>query len=326
MNILITGVAGFIGFHLAKRLLETPQNTVIGIDNISPYYDTQLKEDRLSILKKYSNFIFYKNDICQKETFEKIHKHNPTHIVHLAAQAGVRYSLTHPQSYIDTNITGTLNVLEFARHASSPIKHMLYASSSSVYGTNKTIPFTEDQTTETPVSLYAASKKANEMMAHSYSHLFQIPLSGFRFFTVYGPWGRPDMAIHIFATKIMKGDPIPVFNHGNMLRDFTYVDDIVQSLEDVLEKPPRTTEDKAPHQVFNIGAGKPENLMDMIHTLEENLEKKAHFNFMPMQPGDVEKTYANNDKIMRYLEKNTKRVTIDEGLKHFCTWFKKYYL
>jgi len=332
-KILVTGAAGFIGFHLAKKLLEQSY-PVIGIDNLNDYYDPQLKRSRLEILKKYPNFTFQKMDLKERDSVEKVFaKHRPDYVINLAAQAGVRYSIENPFVYVDSNLTGFMNILEACR--SYPVKHLLYASSSSVYGGNKVVPFSTEHPVDHPVSLYAATKKSNELMAHTYSHLYSIPTTGLRFFTVYGPWGRPDMAYFSFAKKILAGEVIDVYNHGKMERDFTYIDDIVQGLEKLIPRPPEgnpdwdeekdpLSESFAPYKIYNIGNNQPVALETFIAALEEKLGKKAEKNYMEMQPGDVVRTYAD----VRDLEKDINfkpDTTIDQGLEKFVQWYKEYY-
>lgn len=315
MAILITGTAGFIGFHLAKNLLDQGQ-AVIGLDNINNYYSVKLKEDRTKVLMQYKNFTFYKKDLCDLDSLNSIFANNEiSKVVNLAAQAGVRYSLTNPFAYQKSNLEGFLNIIEVSKN--HKVNNFLYASSSSVYGNNKKLPFSTSDNVDHPISLYAATKKANELIAHTYSHLFGMPCSGFRFFTVYGPYGRPDMALFIFTKKILAGEPIDVYNFGKMKRDFTYVDDICAGLMASLEKP-------YPYEVFNLGNHKSENLMDFIHIIEENLGKKAKINLMPIQPGDVPETYAdidNSHKKLGYLP----TTDIKTGIKNFINWYLEYY-
>lgn len=341
MKILITGTAGFIGFHLTKRLLRENYQ-VVGIDNINDYYDVNLKRDRLretgienpgkeelvtSSLDENYRFIQanLENQQVTKELFEA---ENFDVVVNLAAQAGVRYSLENPQTYIDSNINGFLNILEGCRHTS--VSHLIYASSSSVYGANKEMPFKTTDVVDHPVSLYAASKKSNELMAHAYSHLFKIPTTGLRFFTVYGPWGRPDMALFIFTKAMLEGKPIDVFNYGKMARDFTYIDDIVEGIKRLISKAPNqdsphTSEyTQAPYQLFNIGYGSPVKLMDFIHEIEKNLGSEADKNLMAMQKGDVPKTWADVNNLHE-LTGFRPEVSVEEGVKRFIDWYKKYY-
>jgi len=333
-KILITGAAGFIGFHLSKYLLETNEYKVIGIGNINDYYSTKLKEDRLEILKKYENFEFHKIDLKEKEKIDELFKKEQfDYVVNLAAQAGVRYSITNPYSYVDSNLIGFVNILEACRN--NPVKHLLYASSSSVYGGNKTAPFSTDHNVDHPVSLYAATKKSNELMAHTYSHLYKIPTTGLRFFTVYGPWGRPDMAYFSFTNNIMEGKPIKVFNHGKMERDFTYIDDIVEGVYKLINKIPKEnkewdeekdsiSESFAPYKIYNIGNNSPVQLMEFINTLEEKIGKKAEKIYKEMQPGDVLRTYADTSDLEKEI--NFKPSTkLADGLEKFVEWYKEYY-
>jgi UDP-glucuronate 4-epimerase len=333
-KILITGAAGFIGFHLSKYLLETKEYKVIGIDNINDYYSTKLKEDRLEILKKYENFDFYKIDLKEKEKIDELfEKEKFDYVVNLAAQAGVRYSITNPYAYVDSNLIGFVNILEACRN--NPVKHLLYASSSSVYGGNKIVPFSTDHNVDHPVSLYAATKKSNELMAHAYSHLYKIPTTGLRFFTVYGPWGRPDMAYFSFTKNIMEGKPIKVFNHGKMERDFTYIDDIVEAMYKLINKIPKENKDWdekkdsisesfAPYKIYNIGNNSPVPLMEFINILEEKIGKKAEKIYLDMQPGDVLRTYADTSDLEKEI--NFKPSTkLADGLERFVEWYKEYY-
>ena len=325
---LVTGAAGFIGYYLSKRILEHGGN-VIGIDNLNDYYAVSLKEDRLKELEKVSGagdngtFTFIKGDISDKAAIDELFaKEKPDVVVNLAAQAGVRYSIDHPDTYINSNIIGFYNILEACRH--NPVKHLLYASSSSVYGGNTKIPFSTDDKVDEPVSLYAATKKSNELMAHAYSKLYDIPATGLRFFTVYGPMGRPDMALFLFANKIMNDQPIQIFNNGDMKRDFTYVDDIVTGVFNMLTNPPKPTEKGVRYKVYNIGNNSPEQLMDFVGFLEKKLGKEAKKEFLPMQPGDVYQTYADVSE----LEKDFgfKPCTpLEEGVGRFVDWYKSYY-
>lgn len=318
-KILITGAAGFIGFHLTRRLLNLGV-TVMGIDNLNNYYDVSLKEERLNILRNFSNFSFVKVDLADEVTINEVFvKHNFAIVVNLAAQAGVRYSITNPKAYLHSNLAGFLNILEACRNFG--VEHLVYASSSSVYGANKKIPFSTEDKTDKPVSLYAATKKANELMAYTYSHLYKIPATGLRFFTVYGPYGRPDMAYFSFAEKIMKDEQIKVFNNGDMYRDFTYIDDVVHGLENILDNPPTVDCDGVQHKVYNIGNNKPEKLMDFIATLEDVLGKTAKKEFLPMQPGDVYQTYADVTELMKDFDFKP-NTTIKVGLAKFAEWFK----
>lgn len=320
---LITGGAGFIGFYLSKALLEKGAR-VIGIDNLNDYYEVSLKEDRLAILKEYQGYHFVKADIADKDiVFRVFQEFEPQIAVNLAAQAGVRYSIDNPDAYIQSNIVGFFNILEACRRF--PVEHLVFASSSSVYGGNKKVPFSTSDQVDKPVSLYAATKKSNELMAYSYSKLYQIPLTGLRFFTVYGPMGRPDMAYFKFAKKIMAGEPIQIYNNGDMLRDFTYIDDIVTGVENILCNPPKADENGAAYKIYNIGNNKPEKLMDYIAVLEKSLGREAEKEYLPMQPGDVYETYADVSELMKdYGFKPA--TTIEEGLSRFAEWFLAYYL
>ncbi|SDN16161.1 NAD-dependent epimerase [Acetanaerobacterium elongatum] len=319
--ILITGAAGFIGFHLAQALLQSGKR-VIGFDNINSYYDVKLKEARLKQLAEFSHFTFIKGDLAEKADVDALFaQYQPEIAVNLAAQAGVRYSLENPYAYVQSNVTGFLNVLEACRN--HPVGHLLYASSSSVYGANTKVPFSTDDKTDSPISLYAATKKSDELMAYTYSHLFGIPCTGLRFFTVYGPFGRPDMAYYSFAQKILAGKPITVYNHGDMYRDFTYIDDIIACVTRMLNAPP-TASDTPPHRVYNIGNSRPEKLTDFISVLEDCLGKKALLEFAPMQPGDVYKTCADTSALERDF--GFKPATpITEGLTRFASWYKEFY-
>lgn len=315
MAILVTGSAGFIGFHLSKKLLEDGIE-VIGYDNVNNYYDPTLKEARLKILQEFDYFTFYRKNLCDFGALEIVFKnHSIKKVCNLAAQAGVRYSLTNPFAYQKSNIEGFLNIIELSKRAK--IENFVYASSSSVYGNNKKLPFSTSDNVDHPISLYAASKKANELIAHTYSHLYELPTTGLRFFTVYGPYGRPDMALFIFTKKILAGDPIEVYNHGNMKRDFTYIDDIVSGVISALNHP-------FDYEIFNLGNHRSENLMDFIGLIEENLGKKAEINFLPIQPGDVPETFADIDHAREKLgfEPTT---TVEMGIKRFVDWYKNYY-
>jgi UDP-glucuronate 4-epimerase len=334
LKILVTGVAGFIGSMQGIRLLERGDE-IIGIDNINDYYSVDLKLARLERLKAYPNFKFIKLDIADRQAMADLFaKENFQRVVHLAAQAGVRYSITHPHAYIDSNIVGFINILEGCRH--HQLEHLVYASSSSVYGANTKMPFSVHDNVDHPVSLYAASKKANELMAHTYSHLYNLPTTGLRFFTVYGPWGRPDMSPILFARNISEGKPIDVFNYGNHRRDFTYIDDIVTGVTKVLDRPaqgnnnwasenPDPGTSTAPYRVYNIGNNNPVPLLDFIAALEEALGKKAIKNLLPMQPGDVPDTYADvSDLISEFDYKpNT---PLKDGVSAFVAWYKDMYL
>lgn len=313
--IMVTGAAGFIGFHLSKTLLDMGES-VIGVDNLNNYYDVSLKRSRLDILKSHKNFVFYKEEIQNFKALEKIFKqHRVDLICNLAAQAGVRYSLIDPFSYQKSNLEGFLNLLELARKYG--ITNFVYASSSSVYGTNKKIPFSVEDRVDTPISLYGATKRANELIAHAYSHIYQIPCTGLRYFTVYGPWGRPDMALFIFTDAILKKRPINVFNHGRMRRDFTYIDDIVDGTIAALERP-------APYEIFNLGNSNSVGLLEFISTLEEELGQEAEKKLMPMQPGDVADTAADITKSRKLLGFDPK-TPIREGIRKFVAWYRDYY-
>lgn len=319
---LVTGGAGFIGFYLSKALLEKGAE-VTGLDNLNDYYDVSLKENRLAILKKHPKYHFVRGDLADKKTvFELFQSFSPQVVVNLAAQAGVRYSIDNPDAYIQSNIVGFFHVLEACRHY--PVEHLVFASSSSVYGGNKKVPFSTQDQVDQPVSLYAATKKSNELMAYSYSKLYQIPLTGLRFFTVYGPMGRPDMAYFKFAKKIMADEPIQIYNNGDMLRDFTYIDDIVKGIENILCNPPKQDENGAAYKIYNIGNNKPEKLLDYIAVLERCLGRQAKKEYLPMQPGDVYETYADVQELMNdYSFKPS--TTIEEGLSRFANWFLSYY-
>ncbi len=320
-KVLVTGGAGFIGFHLSKRLLELGA-TVVGFDNINNYYDVTLKYARLDILKKYPKFTFVKGDLADSEAVNRLFAENNFDIVvNLAAQAGVRYSIENPRAYIDSNIIGFFNILEACRNY--PVDHLLYASSSSVYGNQQKTPFSTDDNVDSPISLYAATKKSNELMAYTYSHLYNIPATGLRFFTVYGPYGRPDMAYFGFTKKIYAGQPITIFNNGDMYRDFTYVDDIVKGIENMLCNPPKEN-NGAQHKVYNIGNNSPEKLMVFIETLEKALGKTAEKQFLPMQPGDVYQTYADVTELMNDFDFKPS-TSIETGLNNFAEWYKSYY-
>ncbi|MDD6070683.1 MAG: SDR family NAD(P)-dependent oxidoreductase [Clostridiales bacterium] len=319
---LITGGAGFIGFFLSKSLLEKGAE-VIGLDNMNDYYEVTLKEDRLSILETYPKYHFVKGDLADKEAvFDVFKEFAPQIVVNLAAQAGVRYSIDNPDAYVQSNIVGFFNVLEACRNY--PVEHLVFASSSSVYGGNKKVPFSTQDKVDKPVSLYAATKKSNELMAYSYSKLYQIPLTGLRFFTVYGPMGRPDMAYFKFAKKIMADEPIQIYNHGDMLRDFTYIDDIVKGIENILCNAPVQDENGAAYKIYNIGNNKPEKLMDYIAVLERCLGREAKKEYLPMQPGDVYETYADVRELMEDYDFKPS-TTIEEGLSKFAEWFLDYY-
>ncbi|MET3319935.1 UNVERIFIED_ORG: UDP-glucuronate 4-epimerase [Peribacillus simplex] len=316
---LVTGAAGFIGMHLSKKLLELGCK-VIGYDNINDYYDVNLKYSRLNILNQFDNFVFHKADLVDKEYLDKLFEVNDIDIViNLAAQAGVRYSIENPDAYIQSNIIGFFNILEMCRQ--HRVKHLLYASSSSVYGANKKIPFSIEDKVDNPVSLYAATKKSNELMAHTYSHLYKIPSTGLRFFTVYGPYGRPDMAYFSFTKSIMEGKPIKVFNNGDMYRDFTYIDDIVDGIMRLIENSPVLINKELPYKIYNIGNNKPEKLMDFIQAIENAVGKNAVKEYYPMQPGDVFQTYADVSDLINDIgfKPNT---SIRKGITSFVEWYK----
>ena len=336
----ITGVAGFIGSNLAKRILKEEKDIkVVGLDNMNDYYDVKIKEYRLAELLKNENFIFIKGNLADKELINKIFEENkPEIVVNLAAQAGVRYIITNPDSYIESNIIGFYNILEACRYNS--VEHLVYASSSSVYGSNKKVPYSTDDKVDNPVSLYAATKKSNELLAHSYSKLYNIPSTGLRFFTVYGPAGRPDMAYFGFTNKLIKGETIQIFNYGNCKRDFTYVDDIVEGICRVIKKAPekKTGEDGLPippYAVYNIGNSSPENLLDFVTILQEELVRagvlpkdydfEAHKELVPMQPGDVPVTYADTTPLERDFGFKPS-TTLREGLRKFAEWYKEFYM
>jgi len=331
-KILITGAAGFIGAHLAQKLIGNGAE-VVGLDNLNDYYDPQLKKDRMAALAEGPRFTHVNIDLADRQAMESLfQEHSFDAVVNLAAQAGVRYSLINPHSYVDTNLVGFVNVLEGCRH--SGVKHLVYASSSSVYGANTAMPFSVHDNVDHPVSLYAASKKANELMAHTYSHLFGLPTTGLRFFTVYGPWGRPDMALFLFTRAILAGEPIDVFNNGNMERDFTFIDDIVEGVARVIEKVPEgdfnwsgDSPDPAtsycPYRVYNIGNNNKEQLLRYIQVLEDCLRKKADKNFLPLQPGDVPATYADVDELVKDFDYKP-NTSIDNGIERFVSWYKEY--
>lgn len=317
-NYLITGAAGFIGMHTAKRLLEAGEQ-VVGIDNLNDYYDPALKHYRLSQLAPYQDFRFIKMDIADRAAMATLFAQEKfTHVIHLAAQAGVRYSIENPFAYIDSNLIGTMCVLEGCRH--HPVEHLVYASSSSVYGMNAKVPFSETDQVDHPVSLYAATKKSNELMAYSYAKLYKIPATGLRFFTVYGPAGRPDMAPWLFTEAILKDQPIKVFNHGKMQRDFTYIDDIVEGVVGILQQP---SKEEIPYNIFNIGNNQPIELERFIKAIESACGKEARKIMLSMQAGDVERTFADTGRLEKIIGYKP-RMEIEEGVKRFCDWYKKW--
>ena len=333
MKVLITGAAGFIGMHVSERLLARGDE-VIGVDNLNDYYDVSLKKARLARLTPSGKFRHVQLDIADRPGMAELFaREKPQRVINLAAQAGVRYSLKNPHAYVDSNLVGFVNILEGCRHAGCD--HLVFASSSSVYGGNTRMPFSEHDNVDHPVSLYAATKKANELMAHTYSHLYGLPATGLRFFTVYGPWGRPDMALFLFTKAILAGEPIDVFNHGKMVRDFTYIDDIVEGVIRVLDRPPaadagfdKETPDPAaswaPWRVSNIGNNHPIELMTYVETLEKHLGKTALKNFLPLQDGDVPATYANTDALIA-LTGFVPTTTVDEGIGRFVAWYREYH-
>ncbi|MEZ5775057.1 MAG: NAD-dependent epimerase [Hyphomicrobiaceae bacterium] len=333
MRILLTGVAGFIGYHTAEALLRRGDE-VIGVDSVNDYYDVALKEARLARLEGRPGYRFIRHDLAGRpETAELFGRERPDRVVHLAAQAGVRYAFTNPHAYVDSNLTGFVNVLEGCRH--NGVGHLVYASSSSVYGLNTHMPFSVEQNADHPVSLYGATKKANELMAHSYAHLYRLPATGLRFFTVYGPWGRPDMSLFLFTKKILAGEPIDVFNNGNHARDFTYIDDIVEGVVRTLDHvaapdtafdgdAPLPATSSAPHRVYNIGNNQPVELVHFIECLEKALGVAAKRNYLPLQPGDVVKTYADVDRLADAVGFRPS-TPIEEGIARFADWYRSFY-
>ena len=333
MTVLVTGAAGFIGFHVCRRLLADGER-IVGLDNLNDYYDVSLKKDRLEILRKEDNFSFAELDLVDSKGMERLFKENSfDQVVNLAAQAGVRYSLENPKAYVDSNLSGFLNILEGCRH--TQVAHLIYASSSSVYGLNTRMPFSVHDNVDHPLSLYAASKKANELMAHAYSHLYNMPVTGLRFFTVYGPWGRPDMALFLFTRAILAGEPIEVFNQGEMQRDFTYIDDIVEGIVRLLPHLPAPNRDwkgsspdpgssPAPYRLYNIGNHSPVKLLDFIALIEKSLGKKAEMELLPMQPGDVPATYADVADLQAAVDFSPK-TPLETGIKNFVQWYREYY-
>lgn len=332
-TILVTGAAGFIGYHLTQRLLAEG-HSVVGLDNLNNYYDVSLKEARMARLLGRAGFDFVKLDLAERAGMEALFLANKfDRVVHLAAQAGVRYSLTNPHVYVQSNVVGFLNLLEGCRH--SKVGHLVYASSSSVYGSNEKMPFSEQDNVDHPLSLYAATKKSSELMAHTYSHLYQLPCTGLRFFTVYGPWGRPDMAMFLFTKAIIEGEPINVFNNGHHKRDFTYIDDIVEGVVRVTDHVPQADREwsgetpnpatsHAPYRVYNIGNNRPVEVMYLIKLLEEAIGRKAKMNMLPLQPGDVPETYANVDSLAGAVRFRP-RTSIEEGVRRFLAWYKEYF-
>jgi UDP-glucuronate 4-epimerase len=331
--VLVTGAAGFIGFHLALRLLREGVG-VVGLDSVNDYYDVSLKWARLDQLEKYPKFSFHRMNLADGPGVQQLfHQHAFKRVIHLAAQAGVRYSLTNPHAYVESNLVGFINILEACRHQG--VQHLVFASSSSVYGANLSMPFSVHHNVDHPVSLYAASKKSNELMAHTYAHLFGLPCTGLRFFTVYGPWGRPDMALFLFTKAMLAGEPIKVFNHGNMQRDFTYIDDIIEGVVRIVARAPepnpqwnRATPDPgtsyAPYRIYNIGNNQPVQLLDFIAALEEHLGIKAKMELLPMQPGDVPATYADIEDLAKDFGFHP-RTTIQDGIREFVSWYREYY-
>lgn len=331
---LITGAAGFIGFHVARRYLEAGKQ-VVGFDNLNDYYSVDLKEDRLALLKEYPGFSFVRGDLKDRDLVARVFAdYQPEIVIHLAAQAGVRYSLENPHAYLDSNLVGFLNILEGCRH--NQVEHLLFASSSSVYGANRKVPFETSDNVDHPVSLYAATKKSNELMAHSYAHLYDLPVTGLRFFTVYGPWGRPDMAYFIFTRRIVNDEAIDVFNHGDMSRDFTYIADVVEGIYKLSSQPaegdeswdgkdPDPARSKAPYRIYNIGNNSPVDLMEFIETIEAELGQVAEKNFKPMQPGDVKTTYADCSDLMEAVGYQPD-TPLSQGIREFVDWYRGYYL
>ena len=331
--ILVTGAAGFIGFHLAQNLLETGYD-VIGYDNVNDYYDPNLKEARLAVLNDYEKFTFFRNDLLDEQALAKVFDdHNAQLVVHLAAQAGVRYSLINPKAYMESNSMGFFNILEACRH--HDVEHLVYASSSSVYGMNEKMPFSTKHNVDHPISLYGATKRANELMAHAYSHLYGLPTTGLRFFTVYGPWGRPDMALFLFTKAILAGESIEVYNNGEMKRDFTYIDDIINGLLSLLDSPPNAIDhwngqvtdpssSKAPFRLYNIGNNSPVNLMDFIGEIEKQLNKKGEINFRSLQPGDVVASHADVEGLVKDFGYRP-ATTMVTGIRNFIEWYREYY-
>jgi UDP-glucuronate 4-epimerase len=322
-TVLVTGAAGFIGFHVARRLLAEGRH-VVGLDNLNSYYDPALKQSRLNILRGNSGFSFVQTDLADRPSMASLFaKHRFAAVVHLAAQAGVRHSLDHPHAYVDANLDGFVNVLEGCRH--NECRHLVYASSSSVYGANTKLPFSVDDKTDCPVSLYAATKKANELMAYSYSHLYRLPVTGLRFFTIYGPWGRPDMAIFMFARAIVEGKPIKLFNHGKMRRDFTHIDDVTRVVLRLVERiPGPESTGGAPARIYNVGNHHPEELLHVVALLEKELGRTALKDMLPMQPGDVMETFADVGDLMRDVGFRP-QTSIEDGIRNFVAWYRDHY-
>ena len=333
MKILVTGAAGFVGFHTSKRLLDSGYD-VVGLDNLNDYYDVNLKKDRLKLLQDHDRFVFHEISLEDQSAVKQLFKNeSPQRVIHLAAQAGVRYSIDHPQVYIQSNIVGTFHILESCRH--NQVEHLVYASTSSAYGLNTKYPFSVHDNVSHPASFYGVTKIANELMAHSYSHLYGLPTTGLRFFTVYGPWGRPDMALSLFTKSILASEPIDLYNQGNMVRDFTYIDDIVEGVNRIIKKIPEpdpnwssTIPDPAsssgPYRLYNIGSNRPVELMDYVQEIEKNLGMTAKLNMMPMQDGDVRKSHADVDNLVRDFEYAPKW-NIKDGIKSFIQWYIDYY-
>jgi len=332
--VLLTGSAGFIGSHVARRLLADG-HTVVGLDNLNPYYDPRLKQDRLALFSDHPNYRHISGDLADRPLVESVFdRHRPGRVIHLAAQAGVRYAAENPHVYAHSNVTGTLHILEGCRH--HPVEHLVFASTSSIYGANTAMPFAENQPTEHPLTLYAATKKANEMMAHAYAHLYDIPSTGLRFFTVYGPWGRPDMALFLFTKAILAGEPIQVFNHGHHRRSFTYIDDIVEGIVRILDRPPARNADWdskhpdpatsgiAPYRIFNIGNEQSVELLRYIEVLEQELGKKAEIDMLPLQPGDVPDTESDVTSLSAAIG-YTPQVRVEQGVAEFVRWYRNYY-
>ena len=330
-TIVVTGVAGFIGFHVARKLLDAGW-AVIGIDNLSSYYDVGLKRSRLALLSGFKKFLFFKSDLSDKKSTQEIFRNAPeSPVIHLAAQAGVRFSLLRPDLYVEANLSGFLNVLEACRENKS--RHLIFASSSSVYGANSKLPFSTSDAVDHPVSLYAATKKSNELMAHSYSHLFEIPCTGLRFFTVYGPWGRPDMAYYSFTKALYDGAPLSVFGRGELLRDFTYVDDICEGIYRLIGTIPKRISGRSPapnesniadYKLYNIGNNKPVTVMELVRTLESVTGRKASINFLPVQPGDVPATFADIGDLFEVTGFKP-QTSLSDGMQHFVQWFKEFH-